>query len=281
MLRSSDGNSKQERKNTVNILVCVKQVPKDEDLKLDPETKTLIRSQGTGVISEYDKYAMELAARIKEEQGGKVIAITMGPPASAEVLRYCLAVGADEAYLLSDRAMGGADAYATVNVLCAAKAHIENSGEAFDLIICGKQASDSDTSLVMPELAEALGLPQLSFVADYRLADGKLQLLRETDEGSELVEMTLPAVISVGKTVFSARYPNLRLKLKANHTEIPALNAEALGLDPAGIGAVGSKTTVGNSYFPEHNKSCVFVSGASAEESAEKLVSLLHDARKI
>ena len=105
----------------VNILVCVKQVPKEEDLKLDPVTKTLIRSQGTGVISEYDKYAMELAARLKAENGGKVTAVTMGPPSSMEVLRYCMAVGADDVYLLSDRALGGADAYATVNALAAAK----------------------------------------------------------------------------------------------------------------------------------------------------------------
>lgn len=137
----------------MNILVCVKQVPKDEDLKLDPVTKTLIRSQGNGVISEYDKYAMELAVRLKTETGGKVSAITMGPPASAEVLRYCLAVGADDVYLLSDRALGGADAYATVTTLAAAKTRLEANGTKYDLIICGKQASDSNTSLVMPELA--------------------------------------------------------------------------------------------------------------------------------
>lgn len=141
----------------VNILVCVKQVPKEENLKLDPVTKTLIRSQGTGVISEYDKYAMELAARLKAEDGGKVTAVTMGPPSSMEVLRYCIAVGADDVYLLSDRALGGADAYATVNALAAAKAYLEAGGTKYDLVLCGKQASDSDTSLVMPELAECLG----------------------------------------------------------------------------------------------------------------------------
>lgn len=139
----------------VNILVCVKQVPKEENLKLDPVTKTLIRSQGTGVISEYDKYAMELAARLKAEDGGKVTAVTMGPPSSMEVLRYCIAVGADDVYLLSDRALGGADAYATVNALAAAKAYLEAGGTKYDLVLCGKQASDSDTSLVMPELANA------------------------------------------------------------------------------------------------------------------------------
>lgn len=265
----------------MNILVCVKQVPKEEDLKLDPETKTLIRSQGTGVISEYDKYAMEIAARLKEQAGGTVTAITMGPPASAEVLRYCLSVGADQVYLLSDRAMGGADAYATVNTLAAAKAYLEKSGTPFDLILCGKQASDSDTSLVMPELAEELGCPQVTFVTDFKWEEEALQVQRETDDGLEIVAVPFPTVISVGKTVFSARYPNLRLKLKANHTEIPVLNAETLGLDGSQIGVKGSKTTVGDSYFPEHNKACVRISGGDENEVAEKLVTQLRSARMI
>ena len=254
----------------VNILVCVKQVPKEEDLKLDPVTKTLIRSQGTGVISEYDKYAMELAARLKAEDGGKVTAITMGPPSSMEVLRYCIAVGADDVYLLSDRALGGADAYATVN-----------GGTKYDLVLCGKQASDSDTSLVMPELAECLGLPQVTFVSGYELSEGKLIVQRETDEGTDHIELPLPAVASVDKTVFEARRPNMRLKLKANHMEIPVLDAQALGLEAEEIGVKGSRTTVGSSYFPEHNKSCVTVSGESSEEIAGNLLSALRSARMI
>lgn len=265
----------------VNILVCVKQVPKEEDLKLDPVTKTLIRSQGTGVISEYDKSAMELAARLKAKDGGKVTAITMGPQSSMEVLRYCIAVGADDVYLLSDRALGGADAYATVNALAAAKAYLEAGGTKYDLVLCGKQASDSDTSLVMPELAECLGLPQVTFVSGYELSEGKLIVQRETDEGTDHIELPLPAVASVDKTVFEARRPNMRLKLKANHMEIPVLDAQALGLEAEEIGVKGSRTTVGSSYFPEHNKSCVTVSGESSEEIAGNLLSALRSARMI
>lgn len=264
----------------MNILVCVKQVPKEEDMKLDPVSKTLIRSQGTGVLSEHDRYAVELAARLKAEKGGRVTAITMGPPQAAEVLRYCLAVGADEVCLLSDRAMGGADAYATVNVLAAAKAELEKQrGESFDLILTGSQASDSDTSLVMPQLAEALGLPQITFVTDYLLEDGELQVWRGTDDGADLLSVPQPAVMSVAKTIFSPRMPNLRLKLKANHTEIPTLSAADLSLDPETIGVKGSKTTVGSSYFPEHSKDCVRVEGADAAETAEKLVALLRAAK--
>lgn len=265
----------------MNILVCVKQVPKEEDLKLDPVTKTLIRSQGTGVISEYDKYAMELAARLKAENGGKVTAVTMGPPASMEVLRYCMAVGADDVYLLSDSALSGADAYATVNALAAAKAYLEASGTKYDLVVCGKQASDSDTSLVMPELAECLGLPQATFVSDYKFSDGKLTVERKMENNTDYIELPLPAVVSVDKTVFEARRPNMRLKLKANHMEIPLLDAQTLGLNEEEIGVKGSKTTVGSSYFPEHNKSCVIVDGKSSEEIAENLLSALRNARMI
>lgn len=265
----------------MNILVCVKQVPKEEDLKLDPVTKTLIRSQGTGVISEYDKYAMELAVRLKTENGGKVTAITMGPPASMEVLRYCLAVGADDVYLLSDRALGGADAYATVNALVAAKAKLEADGTKYDLVLGGKQASDSDTSLVMPEFAECLGFPQVTFVSDFVFADGVLTVRRETDDGIDYIELPLPAVASVDKTVFEARRPNMRLKLKANHTEIPVFDAQALELDAQEIGVKGSKTTVGDSYFPEHSKSCVSISGESSEVIAENLLAALRTAKMI
>lgn len=260
----------------MNVLVCVKQVPEDEDLKLDPVTKTLIRTQGTGRISEYDKYALEIALKLKEETGGEVTAITMGPPASENVLKYCLSVGADDVYLLSDRAMGGADAYATVNTLAAAKEYLEKKkGAAFNLILLGKQASDSDTSLVMPELAEALGYPQMTFVVDYKLDSDALYVCRETDKGTEEYKVATPVVMSVGKTPFPARYPTIKLKLAANRKTVPSLSAEALGLDPLNIGVKGSKTTVGASYFPEASKEGVRIEEASGEAAAKKLAEII------
>ena len=161
------------------------------------------------------------------------------------------------------------------------KAYLEAGGTKYDLVLCGKQASDSDTSLVMPELAECLGLPQVTFVSGYELSEGKLIVQRETDEGTDHIELPLPAVASVDKTVFEARRPNMRLKLKANHMEIPVLDAQALGLEAEEIGVKGSRTTVGSSYFPEHNKSCVTVSGESSEEIAGNLLSALRSARMI
>ena len=265
----------------MNILVFVKQVPKDEDLRLDPETKNLVRNQSSGQISEYDKYSMELALRLKEALGGKVTAVTMGPPQSENVLRHCLALGADNVYLLSDRAMGGADAYATVNVLAMAKKYLEERCGTFDLILCGKQASDSDTSLVMPELAEALDLPQFSNVIDYELIDGTVCFEHETESGSELAEITLPAVLGVSKTVFSARYPNIRLKLMANRRTIESINASELGADPHDIGTLGSKTVVGASYFPVHDKATVVIHEENDGLNAMNLFEILQAKRVI
>ena len=265
----------------MNILVCVKNVPKEEDLRLDPVTKTLIRSDGPGCISEYDKYAVEMALRLRDATGGTITAVTMGPPAAANALRHSLGMGVNEACLLSDRAMGGADAYATATVLAAAVKHLEKNGDRFDLILCGRQASDSDTALVMPQLAEALDYPQVTFVCDFKLQDEVLHVFRESDDGIEELAVTLPAVMSVGKTRFPARYPNIRLKLLANRKEIPTYNAEAIGLPPVEIGAKGSLTEVGASYFPVHEKKSVSVSGDTAEEKAQQLISLLSSAKVI
>ena len=260
----------------MKILVCVKQVPKEEDLKLDPETKTLIRSKGKGIISEYDKYAIEMALRLKEKAGGSITAVTMGPPQSAETLRWCLSMGVDDAVLLSDRLMGGADAYATATTLAAAVRYLrQQSGEMFDLILCGKQAADSDTSLVMPQLAEALGLPQVSAVSNFEYLCGNLAVERKTERTVYRHITELPAVISVDKTAFTVRYPNIKLMLEAKKYEIPLLNAQTLGLGPNDVGTGGSKTTVGASYFPEHNKSCVYASGDDSSELAKNLLDLL------
>ena len=249
-------------------------------MRLDPVTRTLVRTQGEGIISEFDAYALEMAVRLAKETAGRVTAITMGPPCSESVLRECLARGADEAALLSDRAMGGADAYATVNVLAAAARTLADKGGDFDLILCGQQAADSDTSLVMPELAEALGLRQVSFVKDYELVDGELRVWREQERADSLLAVALPAVLSVGKTVFPPRFPNIKRKLAANRALIPVYDAAALGLCAEDIGVNGSRTSVGDSYFPEHSKNCVEIGGAKPEEKARNLLSILRGALK-
>ena len=259
----------------MNILVCVKQVPKEEDMKLDPVTRTLIRSQGTGVLSEYDAYALEMAVRLTEEDGGSVTVVSMGPPQAESVLRYCLSLGADHAVLLSDRTLAGADAYATATTLSAAVRHLENDGNRFALILCGQQASDSDTSLVMPELAEALGLPQVSFVKNYQFHEGSLCVTKLTDDGETLLELSLPAVMSVGKTDFEPRFPNIKRKLAANRAKIEVYDAAGLGLDVSEVGANGSRTIVGDSYFPERAKNCTEIMGQTTEEKVNAFLPIL------
>ena len=270
------GRSHMRRKNTgkkgnrsMNILVCVKHVPKEEDLKLDRETKTLIRTNGTGEINSLDRYALELALRLKEQLGGTITAISMGPPNSMASLRYALSVGADDAVLLSDRALGGADAYATAFTLAAAVRKLEAEKGNFDLVLCGKNSSDGDTFLVTPALAEDLGRPHTTGVVDFRLEEKCLWVRRELDSGFEELELDFPAVLSVSKAVFPFRFPNVRLRLAANRREIPVFTAADLAVDPACVGTRGSLTSVGSSYVPEHDSNCVKFGGAPEEAVKE------------
>lgn len=260
----------------MKILVCVKHVPKESEMKLDPTTKTLVRG-GEGEISSMDKYALELAVRLKEKHGGSITAVTMGIPAAAASLKYAISVGADDVYLLSDRVLGGSDAYATAVALSAAVTKLESeSGEKFDLVVCGKQASDSDTSLVTPALAELLGRPHTTAVIDSVDDDeSSVTLCREQDEGSETLKLPYPAVISIGKTVFPARYPNLRLKLAANRISVPVLTATDLGLEAANVGQQGSLTDVGRSFVPEHDKIGVRLDGENSSAAAGVLIDML------
>lgn len=258
----------------MNILVCIKHVPKEEDMKLDRETKTLIRTNGTGEINPLDRYALEMAMLIKEQLGGKVTAISMGPDSSMASLRYALSVGADDAVLLSDRALGGADAYATAKTLAAAAEKLEAEKGAFDLVLCGKNSSDGDTFLVTPALAEQLHRPHTTGVVGFELEENGIKLKREIESGFESLSISFPAVQSVGKAEFPYRFPQVRLRLAANRKEIPVYGAAALGLEPETVGARGSLTSVGSSFVPEHSKDCIRFEG-EPEEAARNLTAVL------
>lgn len=259
----------------MRILVCVKHVPKEEDMKLDPVTKTLVRG-GEGEISAMDKFALEIAARLKEQAGAEVTAVSMGLPTSLPTLKYALSVGADKACLLSDRPLGGSDAYATAVALSSVVKKLEEeNGECFDLVLCGKQASDSDTSLVTPALAELLNRPHSTAVVDFENAEQGIRVTRETDSGTETLCLRYPAVLSVGKTVFPARYPNLKLRLAANRKQIPVLGIAELGLSPGEVGSAGSLTDVGSSFIPEHDKSVQMIGGGDPDAAAAELFNAL------
>lgn len=261
----------------MNILVCVKHVPREEDLRLDPKTGTLIRSRGKGQISELDRYALEAAVRIKEATGGSVTVLSMGLPEAFATLRYSVSVGADDAWLLSDRALAGSDAYATAKSLAAAIRCIEErKGHRFSLILCGKQASDSDTALVVPALAGHLQAPHLTGVVALQARTDDLWVQRKSDYGLEDWTLCYPAVISVGKLSCEPRYPTLGRIRHANHMQMMTLCAPDLKLAAQELGTSGSLTSVGDSFLPERTKRAAMLQDDTECTAAGKLTRLMH-----
>lgn len=261
----------------MDIVVCVKQVPDTTEVKIDPQTNTLIRQGVPSIVNPFDKNALEAALQLKEKHGGKVTVISMGPPQAKDALKECLAMGADDAVLLSDRAFGGADTLATSRALAAG---IKKLG-AFDLIICGKQAIDGDTAQVGPELAEHLDLPQVTYVSKIEVLQGKLRLEREHEDGYEVLEAPLPALITVVKSINEPRYPTVKGTMKANRREIPVWTAADVGVDPAQIGLKGSPTQVRRIFTPPQRTQGEIIQAESGREAAALLVKKLVDAKII
>ncbi len=268
----------------MNSLVCVKQVPDTTAVKIDPVTNTLIREGVPSILNPFDGFALEMALRLREQAGGTVTLLSMGPPQAAEALRTCLAVGGDRAFLVSGREFGGSDTLATSYILsCAVKALEERTGESFDVIFCGKQAIDGDTGQVGPELAEHLDLPQITYATDAARENGKLRVRRETAEGYEVLECGLPAVISVTKTPYELRYATVKGIFFSNRAEIPVITPQEMEgkIDLSRAGLKGSPTKVKKSFTPQRSKQCALVDEASPAASGTRLAALLFEANKI
>ncbi len=232
----------------MKIVVCVKQVPETTEVKINPETNTLIREGVASIINPFDMYAVEEAIRIKEKVGGTVTILSMGPPQVAESLRELIGMGADEAVLLSDRAFAGSDTLATSYALARG---IENIGEV-QLVICGKQAIDGDTAQVGPEIAENLGLSHVTYVKKVNeISEAQIVVERMTEEGYERVQTSLPALITVVKEINEPRLPSLKGMMRAKKAEIPIWSAETIQADPAKIGLNGSPTWVQKIFIPD------------------------------
>ena len=232
----------------MNIIVCLKQVPATTEVKIDPETNTLIRQGIKNITNPFDTYALEEGIRLRERYGGKVTTITMGPPQAEEMLREAIAAGADEAILLSDGAFAGADTLATSYTLAQAINKIQD----YDLIICGRQTIDGDTGQVGPELAEMLGIPFVAYVSKVEETEnGQMRVERMVEDGHEVVQMSLPGVITVVKEINVPRLPSLRGLARAKSTVIPTWTAEELGIDKNMVGLSGSATKVIKVFFPE------------------------------
>ena len=224
----------------MNILVCIKQVPDTTEIKIDPVKHTLIREGVPSIVNPFDACALEMAVRLKEKEGGKVVVISMGPAQAKNALKECLAVGADQAFLVTDRAFGGSDTLATSYILSRAIAAVE-------------------------------------------MADGKLHVTRDTDEGHDLVEVSLPALVTVTKTTYDPRYPTIKSKMAANRAVIEEItNSDPdMVCEPERLGLNGSPTKVKKTFTPVQTKDAVILNEETGSESAIKLAALLSEAKII
>lgn len=267
----------------MNILVCVKQVPDTTEIKIDPVTNTLIRSGVPSIVNPFDGYALEAAARIKDAHPDtKIVVMSMGPSQAQAALKECIAIAADKAYLLSDRAFGGSDTLATSYILSAAVKKVEELEGKFDAIFCGKQAIDGDTAQVGPELAEHLGLPQITYALEAEAEEGSLKVLKEDTDQKVLMRIGTPCLVTFTKPSFDPRYPSIKRKLAANRAEIPVLGAADLpAIDLTRAGLKGSPTKVKKTFCPERKKGGVMIREDSGVASAGKLFHLLDEAHLI
>jgi len=225
------------------------------------------------IINPFDMYAIEEALRLKERFGGKISVVTMGPPQADQALREAISMGADEGYLVCDRAFAGSDTWATSYTLAGA---IKKLG-AFDLIICGKQASDGDTAQVGPGISTHLNIPQVTYVKKVEEATDKLMRLeRMLEEGFEIIETPLPALLTVVKEINEPRIPSLKGLMRAKSAKITILTQKELDLDPQQIGLCGSPTQVVKIFTPAPRVGGQILKG-EIPEMAKELVDLIKD----
>jgi len=257
----------------MHIVVCIKQVPETTDVKIDPETNTLMREGVASIINPFDMYAIEESLKIKEKLGGKVTAISMGPPQAEAALREAISMGVDAGILVSDRAFAGSDTWATSYTLAKT---IEKIGD-YDLILCGKQASDGDTAQVGPGIASQLDLPQITYVRKIREIDEK-QIVAERllEGGYEVIAAPLPCLMTAVKELNEPRLPSLRGKLAAKKAEIVKWAAADLDCDNAMLGLDGSPTKVVKIFTPPPRGGGEMLEG-EPPEIAKQLVEKLKD----
>jgi electron transfer flavoprotein beta subunit len=238
------------------FVVCVKMVPDTTQVKIDPVTNTLIREGVPFITNPFDTHAVEEALRLKEKYGGRVTALSMGPPSAEVILRKALALGVDDAVLLSDRAFGGADTLATSTVLAAAIARLAQQ-EPVDIVLCGKQTIDGDTAQVGPGIASRLKFAQLTLVdrvIEIHKEKKIIVVRRALEDRYEIIESRLPAMITVVRECNLPRYPTVPGRLEAAEVKPPVWTNDILKLDPNTIGLNGSPTQVRRIFAPQREK---------------------------
>lgn len=257
----------------MKIVVCVKQVPDTADIRWT-ENNTMVREGVESIMNPFDEYAVETAIRIKEANPDAVItAVTMGPPQAKDVLKRAVAMGADEAILISDKKFAGADTWATSNTLATA---IREKVGQFDLIICGQFAIDGDTAQTGPGIAEQLNIAQVTYAKEVESVTATSAVVkREVEDGIQRVEMQLPGLICMLKCDYEPRMPSIKGTMKANRTPIAEYDMEALGLNPEQVGIKGSPTFVSKAFRPEARNAGEMINAADAREAAKALLEKL------
>ncbi len=257
----------------MKIIVCVKQVPDTNEVKINKETGTLIREGVPSIINPDDMNAIEAALAIKDKhEDVHVSVLSMGPPQADVALREAIAMGADDAILLSDRAFAGSDTWATATILAAA---IEKMG-GYDIVMCGRQAIDGDTAQVGPEIAEFLNIPQVTYASDIEIQDGKIRVKRMIEEGYFVYETPFPVLVTAIKELNEPRYCDARLIAKAYREEglVKTWNIENIDVDLSQIGVRNSPTNVYKSFVPVKEFNGIQLVG-NAKETATQLVEAL------
>jgi len=254
----------------MNIIVCIKQVPDTNEVKIDPVKGTLIREGVPSIINPDDKNALEEALRIKDEKENvKVTVLSMGPPQAEVALVEAIAMGADEGILLSDRAFAGSDTWATSTALAAGIKHIGN----YDIIFCGRQAIDGDTAQVGPQIAEHLGIPQVTYVEELNIEEGNIRVRRALEDGYFIIESKLPVLVTAIKELNEPRYPSIKGIYEAYRgNKIKVLSAKDIQADEDNIGLDGSPTQVNKSFTPPGRTGEGEMLKGSTKEVVEQLI---------
>lgn len=248
----------------MKIIVCIKQVPGTNEVKIDPATNTIIRENIESIINPFDTYAIEEAVHIKERTGGQVYGLTMGIPAAEETLREAISLNVDKGFLLTDRKFAGADTLATSYALSLGVGKIGD----FDLIICGKQASDGDTAQVGPSLATTLGIPFVTDISKItEIKEKSIRCMKITDDGYEEVEVSMPALITVVKEINMPRLPSIKGMKRARKAEIDIISFNDTNADESRTGLKGSPTQVLKTFVPVHTVKSEIITGTPSEKS--------------
>ena len=256
----------------MKIVVCIKQVPDTAEVKLDPKTGTLIRDGVPSIINHDDKAGLETALQIREQVGGTVTVVCMGPPQADVALREALAMGADEAYLLSAREFGGSDTYATATIIATALKKI-----GYDMVITGRQAIDGDTAQVGPQIAEQLGIPQISYAEELKVEGESVIVKRQYEDQSHMLKVQTPCLVTALTELAEPRYMHVGGIVDAYNADITVWGFEDLknDLNPEWIGLKGSPTNVFQSFGKQPKAAGTVLDGLSTEEAVEAIMAKL------